>query len=173
VWGTQYEFFVYGAGGGASFVYGQPSWQKGVVPDSMANVPGAPARVVPDVAMLADPTTGFLIGMSGGIGTYAESPIGGTSLSCPLFSATMALAQQNAGKKFGFANALLYKKRASAFRDIVPLSTPEAAVVPTPYYGDALVTFEYPGISIHTAGGYDNVTGIGVPDGSAFLKAIK
>jgi hypothetical protein len=35
------------------------------------------------------------------------------------------------------------------------------------------VTFEFGGLTIHTAAGYDNVTGLGVPNGASFLKAIK
>jgi hypothetical protein len=53
--------FTVGAGGGASVLYEQPTWQQGVVPDALATAPGAAARVIPDVAALADPTTGFLI----------------------------------------------------------------------------------------------------------------
>ena len=30
-------------------------------------------------------------------------------------------------------------------------------------------TFDYPNLSIHTTGGYDNVTGLGTPNGVAFL----
>ena len=30
-------------------------------------------------------------------------------------------------------------------------------------------TFDFQGLAIHTTPGYDNVTGLGVPDGLAFL----
>jgi subtilase family serine protease len=163
--------FRFGAGGGTSMVYEQPAWQKGVVPPSIANVPGAPARAVPDVAMLADPVTGFLIGeTSPRSGVYSESPIGGTSLACPLFSGTMALAQQHAGHHFGFANAALYKaSKKGAFRDVAPSKDPLAvAVRPGTVY-----TFDYAGLAIRTAPGYDDVTGLGVPNGATFFGALK
>jgi len=35
------------------------------------------------------------------------------------------------------------------------------------------VVIDYPGLTIKTAAGWDNVTGLGVPDGKDFLKAIK
>jgi subtilase family serine protease len=163
--------FLFGAGGGTSLVYEQPAWQAGIVPDDIANTPGAPARVVPDVAMLADPLTGFLVGMTTN-GTYAESPTGGTSLACPLFAATMALAEQHVGKSFGFANPRLYAAHDKAFRDIVPNSTPQGVVI-SRSQGNVFGTIDYAGQSIKTAVGYDNVTGLGAPDGQNFLTALE
>ena len=163
-------FFVFGAGGGTSMVFDQPAWQKGVVPDAIANLPGAPARAVPDVAMLADPITGFIIGQTDPVSNvYGESAIGGTSLACPMFAATVLLAQQNAGHKLGFANPTFYKVRSAGFRDITPPPGPQAVALP----GGIAVTFNYDLQSIHTAIGWDNVTGVGVPNGKSFLKAIK
>ena len=55
-------------GGGVSTVFTQPSYQAGVVPNSLATaLPDGttskkPMRVVPDVSALADPSTGFLVG---------------------------------------------------------------------------------------------------------------
>jgi subtilase family serine protease len=161
--------FISGSGGGTSLVYEQPAWQKGIVPDALANLPGVPARVVPDVAMVADPATGFLVGETLA-NVYSETVIGGTSLSAPLFAGTMAVAQQNAKKVFGLANPLLYAaNKKGAFRDIVPLPSPEAVALP----GREVIYFDYPGLTIHTAIGYDNVTGLGVPNGKSFLAAVK
>ena len=57
--------WLYGSGGGTSRLFSQPSYQAGVVPDSIATTYGGPAmRVVPDVAALGDPTTGMLVGRS-------------------------------------------------------------------------------------------------------------
>jgi subtilase family serine protease len=151
-------------------VYPQPDYQAGVVPAALATIPGAAARVVPDVAMLADPMTGFVIGLTGRSGSYGEEVIGGTSLASPLFTATIALAQQNAGRSFGFANPLLYQaSQQGALRDIQPGASPEAVAVP----GGVVTTFEYPNLAIHTAVGYDNETGLGVPDGESFLSAMQ
>jgi subtilase family serine protease len=164
--------WYFGAGGGTSNVYEQPKWQVGIVPAALANQPGTPARVVPDVGMLADPITGFVIGQTDpSSNTYGEAAIGGTSLACPLFAATMALAQQHAHKKFGFANALLYKaSKSGAFRDITPLTSNEVAAIP----GGVAVTFDDEvGLAINVAKGYDNITGLGAPNGATFLAKVK
>ncbi|HEY2509245.1 MAG TPA: hypothetical protein VGI39_00180, partial [Polyangiaceae bacterium] len=136
----------------------------------ISNLDGATARVVPDVAMLGDPVTGFLWGDSS-TGTYEEVPIGGTSLATPLFTATIALAQQKAGKRFGSINALLYKaSKSGAFRDVMPVPDQAAAMYP-----GSITTFDYhgPENSLATAKGFDNVTGLGVPNGSKFFDAVK
>jgi len=166
-------FFVFGAGGGWSTVFEQPKWQKNVVPNSYAVQAGVARRSVPDVGMLADPFTGFIIGQTDpSTGKYSEGAIGGTSLACPLFAATMVLAQQHAHKKFGFANPLLYK-HANAFRDIVPTNPPQAVALPLGDGTNAAVPFDFPGLSIKTAAGWDAVTGLGVPNGAAFIANIK
>jgi subtilase family serine protease len=163
--------YGFGAGGGVSVLYLQPSWQKGIVPASLSTFLGAVDRTVPDVAMDADPYTGYFIGMtSPRSGVYRESDIGGTSLATPLFSATMALAQQYTGKKFGQANAALYKaSKSGAFTDIAPGAL-EAVT-----YGGYAVTFDYHGAgnTNATAVGYDTATGLGAPDGTKFFKALK
>jgi subtilase family serine protease len=162
-----------GAGGGVSLVYTQPRYQKALVPSALANEPGAPARVVPDVATLADPYTGFLIGETDPTsGVYSESAIGGTSLACPLFVGIMALSQQNAGHTLGFANAQLYALKSTAWRDIVSSKTPEAVNLIGPHV-TAVVTLGYHGETIDTAAGYDTITGLGTPNGSTFVKAMK
>jgi subtilase family serine protease len=162
-------FFVFGAGGGWSTIFEQPTWQKNVVPNSYAVQNNIARRTVPDVGMLADPITGFIIGQTDpGTGTYSEFAIGGTSLACPLFTATVSVAQQHAKRNFGFANPLFYKHQ-NAFRDIAPLSPPQAVALP----GGIAVPFEYPAQTINTAAGWDSVTGLGVPNGKAFISNIK
>ena len=164
-------YFVFGAGGGTSLIFEQPDWQQGIVPTAIANLPGVPARAVPDVAMLADPLTGFIIGQTDpSTGKYSEGGIGGTSLACPLFAGAMAIAEQNRKTHFGFANPILYKaSKKGAFRDIAPTAQPQAVALP----GGVVATFDFPNQSIKTAVGWDNVTGLGVPDGENFLKAVK
>jgi subtilase family serine protease len=161
--------FRFGAGGGLSAIFPQPVYQAKVVPAAISNADVAAARVVPDVAMVADPVTGFIVGETVD-GAYVEYPIGGTSLACPLFAGVMAIAQQHAKHTLGFANPALYKANAkSAYRDITPLASPQAAAV-----AEGIVyTFNVPGLAITTAKGYDNVTGMGVPNGEKFLSAIK
>jgi subtilase family serine protease len=168
--------FRFGSGGGTSLVYAEPSWQKGVVPPAIANANGAPARSVPDVAMLGDPFTGYFVGETDPTtGIYGEEAFGGTSVACPLFASTMALAQQHAKKTFGFSAPLLYKRRSAALSDIAPLALPEAVALGT---GDGVdvttfaFSFDYPGLTIHSAPGWDDVTGLGVPKGASFLSAL-
>jgi len=166
-------FFVYGAGGGWSTVFEQPKWQKNVVPDSYAVQAGIGRRTVPDVGMLADPFTGFVVGQTDpDANTYSEYTIGGTSLACPLFAATIAVAQQHAKRTFGFANPLLYKHQ-NAFRDIAPLATPEAVALPLDDGSVAAIAFDYNLQTIKTATGWDSITGLGVPNGKAFINNIK
>jgi subtilase family serine protease len=86
--------FQFGAGGGESLTFAQPSFQIGKVP--------AGNRMVPDIGWLADPFTGveFIQTIDG---VPSVGVIGGTSLSCPMFSALMAIAAQKAGHGLGQA----------------------------------------------------------------------
>ena len=158
-----------------------------MVPNAVATAHGgAPARVVPDVAALGDPNTGMLVGQTqtfpDGTVAYSEYRIGGTSLSSPLFAGFMALVQQKAGHPIGFANPLLYAHAGSAaYHDVTAPASPLAAVRADFVNGvDATAGFRYTrrslnfdaGLTIHTAPGYDPVTGVGSPDGSAFLTAL-
>lgn len=60
------------SGGGVSFDFAQPSYQKGVVPNTLAttlpdgSASPTPRRVEPDVSTLADPSTGILTGETTG-----------------------------------------------------------------------------------------------------------
>src|SRR5207302_816377 len=125
--------WLYGAGGGVSQLFPEPSYQVGVVHASVFSAQGRTGRAVPDVAADADPNTGYLIGETqtfpDGSVKYSEYRIGGTSLSCPLMAGIMALADQAAGQLHGFANPFFYSQ-PGAFTDIVnPAST--VAVVRT------------------------------------------
>jgi subtilase family serine protease len=176
--------YRYGSGGGTSGLFAEPTYQFGIVPDALATRWNGRNRVVPDVATVGDPTTGFLVGEtqafpSGGP-RYAEYRIGGTSLSCPLFAAIMALADQARGIHHGFANPLLYSLAGSAaFRDIVDPPSPMAAVRTdwanflNPHRGRlfTLRSLNQTG-TLHTTPGYDDVTGLGSPNGQAFLDAM-
>ena len=175
--------YRYGSGGGTSGLFAEPAYQVGVVPDALATRWNGRNRVVPDVAAVGDPTTGFLVGQTQAFGhgpRYAEYRIGGTSLSCPLFAAIMALADQAAGSHHGFANPALYDLAGSnAFRDIVDPASPMAAVRTdfansvNPHDGlvFTLRSFNKTG-TLNTEPGYDDVTGLGSPNGEAFLDAM-
>ena len=172
-----------GAGGGPSAFFAQPSYQRGVVPASIAGG-SSPMRVAPDVAMLADWSIGFQVGVTYG-GQYGIFPLAGTSLSGPLFAATVAIAQQLHAHRYGAGNATFYAAAArGAFRDIAPAAQaqadvyPAALVSPDPLYDangeNYLATFDYhgPDNSLATREGYDDVTGLGAPNGESFLLAL-
>ena len=165
--------WLYGAGGGVSQLFPEPSYQVGVVHASVFSAQGRTGRAVPDVAADADPNTGYLIGETqtfpDGSVKYSEYRIGGTSLSCPLMAGIMALADQAAGQPHGFANPFFYSQ-PGAFTDIVnPAST--VAVVRTNYVNsvDASAGLAYTlrtmnqTLSLQTTPGYDDVTGLGTP----------
>ena len=179
-----------GAGGGSSCQFAQPWYQVGVVPDAIATLPDRvcgtfKGRAVPDVATLGDPNTGMLVGQTqtfpDGTARYSEFRIGGTSLSSPLMAGIMAVADQAAGRPHGFANPAFYANAGSAaFRDIVPTEDP-VAVVRVDYVNGvdggagtitSLRSMDYP-LAIYTAVGYDDVTGVGSPNGQAFIDALK
>ena len=140
-------------------------------------------RVVPDVAMLADGDSGMRLGVTYPVpGTYAvyRNLSSGTSLATPLFAGTMALAEQRAGHRLGFANPLFYRVAGQAFRDIAPTPTPQSITHP----GVWTDTEDPPNLmvqrndgsihphTLHSAPGFDNVTGLGVPNGEQFLQAV-
>lgn len=184
--------FQDGAGGGTSAEFAKPGFQS--------SLPGN-ARMVPDISMLADPQTGAeLIETFNGVTEVGV--IGGTSLATPLFSAVMAIASQKAGHGLGQAAALVYNLPSGAITDVVPVAAPtnvtgtnttaggtvslttEQLVGPTGstvYYAPLfqspnstrwdVLTFGTDS-SLTTAVGWDNVTGVGTPNGQAFVNAI-
>jgi hypothetical protein len=97
------------------------------------------------------------------------------------FSPTLiALADQAAGFHHGFANPALYAGYGtSAFRDVRP-SNGKLAVVRNDYaisvdasrgVVTSLRSLDHDS-SLGTAPGYDNVTGVGTPNGASFLAAL-
>lgn len=166
--------WLYGAGGGVSQLFAKP-WYQGALTTS--------GRAVPDVAALADPQTGFLIGQTqtfpDGV-SYDEYRIGGTSLASPIFAGLMALADQAAGHPHGFANPVFYAN-AGAFHDVTSVKT---AVARANYVDgvdaangivDRLRTLDdYSGSPTqHTGPGWDNVTGLGTPTSAMLGLPLK
>jgi subtilase family serine protease len=159
--------FYFGAGGGTSYQFSQPWYQRGTVPSSLSKLNGrTPMRVVPDVGAVADPYTGFAIGETVG-GEFGLSGIGGTSLACPVFAGIQALASTGRHHAIGFANPLLYSLPGAVYRDVTPSHSTIAVTSPT---AGSVVTFDHDS-SLATARGYDNVTGRGSPHGLLFLLA--
>jgi subtilase family serine protease len=186
-WGSR--TYLYGSGGGTSRLFTQPAYQAGVVPDTMAKRYGAQAmRVVPDISAVGDPTTGMLIGQTqtfpDGTARYSEYRIGGTSLSSPLAAGMLALAVQRRGEPLGFANPALYAiAHAGAYYDITKtdLGAYPGAVRSDFINGvDAAGGYRYTArwfdedakLTIHVRPGYDDVTGLGSPNGEAWLSGL-
>ena len=139
-YGYTFDAFAFysGAGGGVSVLEMQPSYQASAVPAALSDTLNlangnteplpTPHRVSPDVAMDADPYTGYLFGETFTIAgnpindhgctpissteEYCETDIGGTSLASPLMAGVMAVLNQSRvatnQPKVGFANPLLY-----------------------------------------------------------------
>jgi subtilase family serine protease len=178
---------LYGAGGGTSRVFAEPWYQQGVVPAGLAQrYSRQGGRVVPDVSALGDPNTGMLIGETqtfpNGKVRYSEYRIGGTSLSSPVFAGVMAIADQAAGRPHGFANPALYAASGSVgYYDPKPVSG--KAVVRVDYLNGvnaadgtvvSLRTLDSPvGTILRTRTGYDDITGLGTPNGEAFVSALQ
>jgi subtilase family serine protease len=193
--------FQSGAGGGASAVYAKPKFQKGL--------PGK-FRQTPDISMDADPQTGVEIIVTPdsvpGNPQFVEV-FGGTSLSCPMFSALWAIANQAAGGgPIGQAAPILYQLPNDAINDVnvTPIMTllnvtglvlnppapPTFESAPflaqplenTRFFISALFqnssstrwdVFTFGTDSSLTTGpGWDNVTGLGTPNGAKFIHDV-
>lgn len=110
------EGFVFGGTGGASDIYPKPAFQNGL--------PGN-RRLTPDISWVADPYTGVEIIFSvDAQNDLAIEPIGGTSASCPMFSALWAIASQRSHHPLGQAAPHLYRMPPHAITDVVNSSSP-------------------------------------------------
>lgn len=182
-WTSPPGAFAGGSGGGKSGVFPRPVYQLGTVPSSFGN-----HRVVPDLAMEADPVTGMLVGQtfdlpSGNV--FVQYSTGGSSLAAPLFAAVQALAEQHAGHPLGFANPAIYLSAArGGFRDVTDTpsgTTPPLAAVHTVTTASAtgqvstsfvLATFgRAQDTGLSATGGYDDVTGVGSPTAAYISSA--
>ncbi|MFD7918197.1 protease pro-enzyme activation domain-containing protein [Streptomyces sp. NPDC059740] len=182
--------FTSGAGGGTSSSVAQPYYQRGVVPDGLATANGGAAmRTVPDIAAVADPNTGFLVGQTqtqadGTLG-YSEYRIGGTSLAAPVIAGVQALATQaRHGVAIGFANPGIYQRYGTgAYHDVTdhPLGAGKGLAVVRVDYANSVDDSEGLLTSLRTLGtdsslsatvGYDDVTGVGSPS-SQYVTSYK
>ena len=164
-WGQPQTFSQGGGGGGVSTLFAMPSWQSG----TGVNEPGyssstacgqttALCREVPDVALDANPDSGYVLRVTGPTGTvWAQG--GGTSASAPLMAAITAdvdtASAAAGGAPLGFANPFLYAHPA-VFHDLTVGSNSEIGLnLPFP-----------------AGTGYDMSTGLGSPDGSVLAQAL-
>ncbi|WP_242488626.1 protease pro-enzyme activation domain-containing protein [Streptomyces sp. DSM 110735] len=181
--------FTSGAGGGTSRTVGQPSYQKGIVPDALADVHHkAGNRVVPDISAVADPNTGFLEGITqtfpDGTVKYGEYRIGGTSLAAPVIAAVQALAQEaRGGKAIGFANPSIYQRygKKGVFHDVTDKPTGIDLAVARLDFVNGVDKTDGVTTSVRSLGkdsslsavkGYDDVTGVGSPS-NGYVQSYK
>ncbi len=178
--------YLYGGGGGISTVFAQPSYQVGVVPTALSEADGStPMRVEPDIAAIGDPSTGFVIGQTqlqnDGATAYSEYREGGTSVSCPIMAGILALASEEAGAPVGFANPTIYamaKAGSKGLRDVLALKSPHAEVrndyASGQTSGPTTTTLRVFGdyASLEVSPGYDDVTGVGTPNGKPFVGLV-
>jgi subtilase family serine protease len=172
--------FTSGAGGGTSKTVAEPSYQKGVVPDALAKANSADGnRVVPDIAAIADPNTGFLVGQTqtlpdGKTQAYDEYRLGGTSLAAPVIAAVQALAQEaRGGKPLGFANPGIYARYGQpVYHDVTDNPTGSGLAVARVDFVNGYDATDGLTTSVRSLGkdsslsavkGYDDVTGVGTP----------
>jgi subtilase family serine protease len=128
--------FPVGGGGGVSIEFPVPSYQSGlagvqksqpdqqwlyldtVPPTKLYTLPANYAgRNVPDVAMNADPYTGYVVGYTSSASgsTYSSfDSYGGTSFVAPQLNGVTQLLAQNAGGRLGLLNGALYSVAKTA-----------------------------------------------------------
>jgi subtilase family serine protease len=181
--------YTSGAGGGVSRVFAKPAYQSAL--------PGS-GRLVPDISALADPNTGFLVGQTQQFpegAHYDEYRIGGTSLAAPLMAGIAAVLNQKNGAPLGFLNPLIYRSYstgAATYYDVdqndlfcggdgCTADDTLPAVVRTNYADNlsaasglvfSVRTQETPLTTLHTVRGYDVGSGVGTPNGKAFVDGI-
>jgi subtilase family serine protease len=162
-----------------------------VVPPALSKAPGTrsgAARSVPDISADADAATGIAVGVltfpkGGGTPTYSESVTGGTSVACPLVAGMVTAAQQGQAVPFGFLNPVLYKLYGTdAFHDTLPITSHSPVTERVMYcppvfcHVNVLITVDDQnrnGTSQVTLPGYDNMTGLGTPNGPAFIQHLR
>jgi subtilase family serine protease len=113
---------------------------------------------------------------------YDEYRIGGTSLASPIYAGIFALVVKAAGHDYGLANPALYAARSAAYDvtkgDLATYpGTVRANFVNTENDKNGLAyvlrTFDQDqNLTIHVANGYDDITGVGSPNGSAWFNAV-
>ncbi len=167
-----------GSGGGVSSYVPRPFYQDGVYgmtatvadqtlydfsqtpPAFVATLPtGFEGRNVPDIALNADPQTGYLLYYTSNVDGFGIETAGGTSFAAPQMNGVTALFDEALGHRVGLLNSFLYdlvrdghayKGSQAPLRDIVAGNNW--------YY--------------HGLGGYDRTTGVGVPDFAKLLEVL-
>jgi subtilase family serine protease len=169
-----------GTGGGVSSFVPRPFYQEGVagmkataadqtlndqtppshlVPIFVTLPGGYTGRNVPDIALNADPQTGYVLYYTSSETGFGIDQEGGTSFAAPQMNGVTALFDEALGHRVGLLNSTLYDlvREGHAYGGSqAPLRDIKA--------GD---NWYYHGLP-----GYDRTTGVGVPDFAKLLEAI-
>jgi kumamolisin len=143
---------IEGSGGGLSVYFGRPAWQTPSVAQNTANM-----RQVPDVALNADPNSGYYIRTgSGAYGSWLA--VAGTSAAAPEWASATVLMEQSLGRSF-FLSPLLYRVAASSLT--------------ASGYGAPFHDVKSGNNGLYScAAGFDLVTGLGSVDFTALRNSI-
>jgi len=143
------------SGGGVSRVFSLPSYQASV--SFLTETSGSSGRGVPDVALNADPDTGYAVVFQG-----AATVVGGTSVGSPIWAAFTALLNQHRANQgmapIGSLIHRIYQRAATnpaLFRDIT--------VGNNNYFGV---------VGYDCQPGWDAVTGFGSPNLSQWIQSL-
>jgi subtilase family serine protease len=155
VWDTRK---VEGTGGGVSVVFPLPPWQVGI-PNIIST-----GRNLPDISFDADPSTGVAFYYGGSWDTPYD-PLGGTSLSSPLFGGSLSEVNQYEGGRSGLAARRLYE-----FFTAHGYQNPRGATLFHAITSGCNRVNGRPGYCAN--GSYSQATGIGSPDVWNDLTAV-
>jgi subtilase family serine protease len=185
--------FVFGAGGGSSLTFAKPDFQSGI--------PGT-TRQVPDISMVADPFTGAEIiqtisGQTGVAvfgGTSLATPMFSAVMAVAAQKAGHGLGQA-APLVYGLpAGAIIDVANVDKSGNVTGTNTTSAGTVSlssddlaapldgvsnymsamynSPFSTRWFVLTFGTDTSLSTGPGYDNVTGVGTPNGAEFVNAV-
>jgi len=174
------EIFPGGGGGGVSSYIPLPFYQFGIAgiratefgqtqldysqtpPAFVVSLPGGHlGRNVPDLSLNSDPYTGYQVYYTDDKMVFSvQSGWGGTSFAAPQFNGVTALFNQAVGHRVGLLNFALYDlvRSGQAYRG------PEAPL-------RDITTGDNWHYDAH--GGYDQATGVGVPDVANLLRVLR
>lgn len=161
----------WGGGGGVSNIFTMPAWQNGLVNLPVGTSPSVThlvgKRALPDVALNADPLTGYTIFMGG---TSYVNQIGGTSCAAPLMASLFGI--MNLKFPISAASSLyhVYSKslqRTLAFKDITSGSNDNLIVT-----NAKKASTKSQGVW-NAATGFDMCTGLGSVNGVNLFNALK
>ena len=157
---------ISGGGGGLSSTWAQPTWQKGIIKSSPTR------RALPDISALADPTTGFITRSNEpGEGTVYQV-VGGTSLASPIVAALVGVAKATNKVSIGNVAPNLYAMRGGITDVNAPAKSGSFIIDPVTNQSIVIGNDAKPQTLV-SGKGWDSATGLGTPNGAAFLAALK